>query len=79
MVGESHLEMTELDTLQCSGAWALASVTVAGAGQSPQTLTFVFTRSDSGWFLKAQQIVRGRDPGTENVADELKADACAAT
>jgi hypothetical protein len=52
---------------------------VAGAGQSPQTLTFVFTRSDSGWFLKAQQIVRGRDPGTENVADELKADACAAT
>jgi hypothetical protein len=79
MVGESHLEMAALDTLQCSGAWALAKATVAGTGQSPQTLTFVFKRSDSGWFLKAPEIVCGRDPGMETVAEELKADACAAT
>ena len=79
MVGESHLEMTALDTLKCSGAWAFAKATVAGDGQSPQNLTFVFKRSGSGWFLKAPEIVCGQDPGMETVADELKADACAGT
>jgi hypothetical protein len=79
MVGESHLELRSLDYLKCSGAWAFARATVSGDGQPEQTSSFLFEKTESGWFLKSPEIACGNDPGLQTVADELKADACEGT
>jgi hypothetical protein len=76
IIGESQLEMTSLDSLKCSGAWAFARATVSGVGQSAQSQPFLFEKTESGWFLKSPEIACGNDPGLPTVADELKADVC---
>jgi hypothetical protein len=76
IVGESKLDLTALETLKCSGSWAFARATVSGEGQSPQSMTFLFKKDETGWFLKSPEIACGADPGMETVAEELKGDAC---
>jgi hypothetical protein len=78
MVGESHLSLTSLDSLACSGSWALARATVSGDGQSAQPSTFLFEKSDSGWFLRSPEIACGGDPGLPSVPEDLRGDACTA-
>jgi hypothetical protein len=76
MVGESSLQLTSLDALKCSGAWAVATATVSGGGQADETSTFLFEKTDAGWFLKSPEIACGGDPGMETVAEALRQDAC---
>jgi hypothetical protein len=77
ILDESKLQLTSLETLRCSGTWAFARATVAREGQSPQAETFLFKKTEAGWFLKAPEIACGNDPGLEVVSEELRADACA--
>jgi hypothetical protein len=79
MVGESGLELSSLDALSCSGAWALSRATVTGPGQSEQVSTFLFKKTESGWFLKDPAIACGGDPGMDTVAEALREDACRGT
>jgi hypothetical protein len=79
MVGESNLTVRSLDSLRCAQEWAIARATVTGDGQADQTSTFLFQRTDSGWFLKSPEISCGADPGQPTVPEELKAEACAGT
>jgi hypothetical protein len=78
MVGESSLQLASLDALKCSGAWAVAKATVSGGGQGDETSTFLFEKTESGWFLKSPEIACGGDPGMETVAEALRQDACSA-
>lgn len=77
ILDESKLELTSLGSLKCAGTWAFARATVSGEGQSPQEQTFLFKKTETGWFLKAPEIACGGDPGMEVVADELHDDVCA--
>ena len=48
-----------------------------GDAGSPETSTFLFRKSETGWFLKAPEIACGNDPGMEVVSEALRDQACA--
>ena len=56
MVEESALSLDSLDSLACSGDWAVAEVSIGGGGTGSERNTFILHNAGSGWILKAPEI-----------------------
>ncbi len=77
MLGESLLSVQSLDSLECSGDWAVARATVTGDGQEARTETFIFHSVEAGWIMKTPEVVCGGEPGAATIPDALADVACA--
>jgi hypothetical protein len=75
MVGESRLSLEAIDSLQCSGDWALAEATVSGDPADAGPTRFLLQRTEVGWVLKAPETVCGTQPAI--LPDALAGAACA--
>lgn len=76
MVGEASMTLESIQTLQCSGEWAVAQVTVRGAVSEPEPAMFVFQGSDACWILKAPELVCGGGADAATIPADLAEVAC---
>jgi hypothetical protein len=77
MVEESSMSLDSVDTLACSGDWAVAQLTVSGDGTEPEQVTFIFQNAGNGWILKAPEIVCLENGEVESIPEDLADLACA--
>jgi hypothetical protein len=74
---ESSMSITSLDTLRCSGDWAVAQLMVGDNSAKPEQTTLVFQNSDAGWILKAPEVACTRSSQFASIPDDLADLACA--
>ena len=72
IVGEARMVVDSIDSLQCSGDWAVASATLASADEGGEGMVDVFLLQRDGdiWVLKARETACGTiSPGGSRPAD----------